>query len=204
MDLQHRGRTVVVGIDGSESALRAVRWAAAEAARRRVPLRVVTAFQWTQDHAVGQIELGRSYRDIMLDESRRLLAEALAVAEGAADGLDVEQQLIAGFPIPVLTAESRRAQLLVIGDRGLGGVTGLAGRKPRPGRRRSARPAAPGALLGAPGDPGGGVRMHARGALGGWDVAGALVVVSAVLAAVVIVRIEIAEDLLVRAFGPEV
>jgi len=125
MDLQHRGRTVIVGVDGSESALRAVRWSAAEAARRRVPLRIVTAFGWTQDHAVGQLGLGSSHRDIMLGESRRHLAEAAAVAERAVDGLAVEQQLVIGFPIPVLTAEARRAQLVVIGDRGLGGVTGL-------------------------------------------------------------------------------
>jgi nucleotide-binding universal stress UspA family protein len=122
---QQRGRTVVVGIDGSESALRAVRWAAAEAARRRVPLRVVTAFEWTQDHAVGQLKLGSSYRDIMLGQARRHLSEAVSVAEHAADGLEVERQLIVGFPIPVLTAESRLAQLVVIGDRGLGGVAGL-------------------------------------------------------------------------------
>ncbi len=122
---QQRGRTVVVGIDGSESALRAVRWAAAEAARRRVPLRVVTAFEWTQDHAVGQLKLDSSYRDIMLGQARRHLSEAASVAEQSADGLEVEQQLIVGFPIPVLTAESRRAQLVVIGDRGLGGVAGL-------------------------------------------------------------------------------
>ena len=60
----HSGRTVVVGIDGSKSALRAVRWAAAEAARRKIPLRVVTAFDWTQNHAIGEIQLGASYRDI--------------------------------------------------------------------------------------------------------------------------------------------
>ena len=122
---QHRGRTVVVGIDGSESALRAVRWAAAEASRHRVPLRVVTAFEWTHDHPVGHIALGRNYRDIMLDQARQYLAAAVAVAQGAVEGLDVEQQLIVGFPIPVLTAESQRARLVVIGDRGLGGVTGL-------------------------------------------------------------------------------
>jgi hypothetical protein len=29
MDAQHIGRTVVVGVDGSDSALRAVRWGAA-------------------------------------------------------------------------------------------------------------------------------------------------------------------------------
>jgi nucleotide-binding universal stress UspA family protein len=122
---QQRGRTVVVGIDGSESALRAVRWAAVEAARRRVPLRVVTAFEWTQDHAVGQLKPGSSYREIMLGQARRHLSEAASAAEQAADGLEVERQLIVGSPIPVLTAESRLAQLVVIGDRGLGGVAGL-------------------------------------------------------------------------------
>ena len=125
MKRQQRGRTVVVGVDGSECALRAVRWAAEEAVRRHVPLRVVTAFEWTHDHPMGEIGLGRSYRDIMLDESRRFLREAAAVAERAVEGLEVEQQLIVGFPIPVLTAESRTAQLVVIGHRGLGGVTGL-------------------------------------------------------------------------------
>jgi nucleotide-binding universal stress UspA family protein len=122
---QQRGRPVVVGIDGSQSAMRAVRWAAAEAGRRRVPLRVVTAFGWTQGQMVGQIKMGSSYRDILLDQARRQLAEAVGSAERAVDGLEVEQQLIVGFPIPVLTAESRLAQLVVIGDRGLGGVTGL-------------------------------------------------------------------------------
>ena len=37
MDVQNIRRTVVVGVDGSASALRAVRWGAAEAARRRTP-----------------------------------------------------------------------------------------------------------------------------------------------------------------------
>jgi nucleotide-binding universal stress UspA family protein len=124
-DQQDRGQTVVVGIDGSLSALRAVRWAAAEASRRQVPLRVVTAFEWRQDHPVGEIGLGKSYRGIMLDQARRFLGEAVEVAERAVDGPAVEQQLVVGFPIPVLTAESTRAQLVVIGDRGLGGVTGL-------------------------------------------------------------------------------
>lgn len=121
----HSGRTVVAGIDGSDSALRAVRWAAAEAARRGVPLRVVTAFDWRQNHPIGEIDLGASYRDIMLNQARRNLADAVAAAEGAVRGIEVEQQLVVGFPIAVLTAESERAQLVVIGDRGLGGVTGL-------------------------------------------------------------------------------
>ncbi|HLU54810.1 MAG TPA: universal stress protein [Pseudonocardia sp.] len=121
----HSGRTVVAGVDGSETALRAVRWAAAEAARRRVPLRVVIAFEWTHNHPIGRVNLGASYREIMLNQARRHLADAAAAAEEAVGGLEVEQQLVVGYPIPVLAAESERAQLVVIGDRGLGGVSGL-------------------------------------------------------------------------------
>jgi nucleotide-binding universal stress UspA family protein len=101
MDRQHRGRTVVVGIDGTESALHAVRWAALEAARRRAPpacrdgLRVDARPPGRRDRARQELP------DIMLDESRRLLREAAAVAARAADGLEVDQQLIVGFPIPV-------------------------------------------------------------------------------------------------------
>ena len=43
MDEQRVGRPVVAGVDGSESSLEAVRWAAREAGRRRAPLRVVAA-----------------------------------------------------------------------------------------------------------------------------------------------------------------
>lgn len=125
MDTRHPGRTVVVGVDGSESALQAVRWAAAEAARRKVPLRVVTAFAWNQDHVVGRVGLGAGYREVMLEAARRELAEAAEVAGKESAGIDVEQQLIVGFPIPVLVAESERAQLVVVGDRGFGGVSGL-------------------------------------------------------------------------------
>jgi nucleotide-binding universal stress UspA family protein len=45
MEAQHSRRTVVVGIDGSRSALRAVQWAVAEAARRKLPLRIVMALE---------------------------------------------------------------------------------------------------------------------------------------------------------------
>jgi nucleotide-binding universal stress UspA family protein len=124
-DGQHHGRTVVVGIDGSENALDAVRWGAAEAARRNVTLRLVTAMAWNQDHVVGRIGLGGDYRDIMLGAARRQLAEAAAVAEETAAGRPVEQQLVVGFPVPVLREESRRAQMLVLGDRGHGGVSCL-------------------------------------------------------------------------------
>ena len=53
MSTQH-GRTVVVGVDGSDEAVRAVRFGAAEAARRRVPLRLVHAFGWVTELSSGR------------------------------------------------------------------------------------------------------------------------------------------------------
>jgi nucleotide-binding universal stress UspA family protein len=125
MSTPQRGRPVVVGVDGSEPARRAVRWAAQEAVRRRVPLRVVTAFEWLRGQPIGYVGMGDSYREIMLGVSRRHLAEAAQLAEQEQPELEVQSQLVVGFPIAVLTDEARRAQLVVIGDRGLGGVTGL-------------------------------------------------------------------------------
>lgn len=75
----HR-RTVVVGVDGSEDSLRAVRWAAAEAGRRAVPLRLVHAFDRTVEHVVGQPTQDAQDRDILLAQARRLLTESAAVA----------------------------------------------------------------------------------------------------------------------------
>jgi nucleotide-binding universal stress UspA family protein len=116
-------RTVVVGVDGSEEALRAVRWAVPEARRRRAVLRLVTAFAWTDDRLVGLPGLGGA----PLGEHLRAAAEkGLAVAEAAAAEADhdlpVERELVIGFPSGVLREQSRTAELLVVGDHGRGRI----------------------------------------------------------------------------------
>lgn len=117
-------RTVLVGVDGSPSSTRAVRWGAAEAARRGIPLRLVIAFAWpdARGRRGGEQE---SHRETLLSAARERLAVAAAAAVADQSGLDVEQQLLVGSPIPVLAEEARRAQVLVLGDRGLGPVEGL-------------------------------------------------------------------------------
>jgi nucleotide-binding universal stress UspA family protein len=125
MNTPRPGRTIVVGVDGSEPARRAVRWAAQEAVRRGLPLRVVTAFEWMKGGLIGQVGRGESYRGVMLGVARGQLAEAVRFAEQEQPALEVQSQLVVGFPIPVLTAEAQRAALVVLGNRGLGGVTGL-------------------------------------------------------------------------------
>lgn len=125
MNEQHIRRTVVVGVDGSDSALQAVSWGAAEAARRRVPLRLVIAFAWPAGTSEAHPHHGRAYRELLLEQARRHLATAGVAAEQAQPDVQVEQQLIVGSPIAVLGAEARRAQLVVIGDRGMSRVAGL-------------------------------------------------------------------------------
>jgi nucleotide-binding universal stress UspA family protein len=115
MEEQLHRRTVVVGVDGSEHALRAVRWGAAEAERSRTPLRLVTAVGLLTDPAPGAL----------LDRDRGHLTAAAAVVGRLDRRIEVEQDLVVGHPVSVLGAESRHARVVVIGDRGLSGVEGL-------------------------------------------------------------------------------
>jgi nucleotide-binding universal stress UspA family protein len=114
---------VVAGVDGSDSALEACRWAAREAGRRGAGLRLVQAFGWPQTRHVG--EVGRGQRSVLRRVAEEQLGAAAAAAGQAAAGVAVQTALVEGFPVAVLVAESRAAQLVVVGDRGLGGFAGL-------------------------------------------------------------------------------
>lgn len=116
---------MVVGVDGSENALRAVRWGAAEAGRRRIPLRLVTAFGWPVEHGAVRPSDER-HRDLLLDQARHELVEAAMVAHRAVPGLDLEQQLTVGHPLSVLDEQADHAQVVVIGDRGQSRIDGVA------------------------------------------------------------------------------
>jgi len=118
-------RAVVAGVDGSECGLQAVRWAAAEALQRQLPLRLVAAHAWPSGGLVGDPGLGVDYRAVLRDVVLGHLATAAADARQVAPELDIEQVEVTGYPVPVLLGESAHAEIVVLGDRGLGGFTGL-------------------------------------------------------------------------------
>jgi nucleotide-binding universal stress UspA family protein len=118
-------RAVVAGVDGSECGLQAVRWAAAEAVRRQLPVRLVAAHAWPSGGLVGDPGLGVDYRAVLRDVVLGHLATAAADARQVAPELDIEQVEVTGYPVPVLLGESAHAEIVVLGDRGLGGFTGL-------------------------------------------------------------------------------
>ena len=126
MDVQQAGRPVTVGVDGSVSSEQAVRWAAREARRRKAPLRVVQAVDPTAPpHRYAVPGYGPDVHEIRTRAARAHLQDAARAAAEEASGVTVEQEIVDGFPIPRLLDESRSAQLVVIGVRGLGGVAGL-------------------------------------------------------------------------------
>lgn len=115
---------VVVGVDGSASALAAVRLATREAAWRGRDLRIVHAFIWPLMH----VNTGASTavpEGGLRHDAERMLAEASATASATDSAVAVTTDLVTGAPAAVMLAEARRAELLVLGDRGLGGFTGL-------------------------------------------------------------------------------
>lgn len=120
------GGAVVVGIDGSDSAREATRWAAAEAVRRGARLRLVAAVAWTSFRPIGVPALGQEYqREIVEREAGDTLSAATRVARDVAPDLQVEAEVRGGEPPVVLQEESERAALLVLGSRGRGGFRSM-------------------------------------------------------------------------------
>lgn len=110
---------VVVGVDGSEGARRALRWAAAEARLRQATLRAVHVWSYLDqperafDPAYGE------------DDARRFLDGEVAALGPAAEGVEVERVTLCDLPTRGLLEAAAGADLLVVGARGLGGFQGL-------------------------------------------------------------------------------
>ncbi|MFE7804516.1 universal stress protein [Streptomyces sp. NPDC057430] len=116
---------VVVGVDGSASSLAAVEAAAREARWRDAGLRVVHAFLWPAMHVpLGPSPLGPPEGGLR-NMVERVVAEAVARARSTAPGVDVSHAVVTGEPLTVLEAQSRAADLVVVGSRGMGGFVGL-------------------------------------------------------------------------------
>lgn len=119
------GAAVVVGVDGSEHSLRSVALAGRLAAERDRPLRVVHAFIWPDLRVPLGPAPGGPPEGGLAHQAERVVADAIAAATKAVPDIRVSGEVIDGAAAPVLLREAERAALLVVGDRGLGGFTGL-------------------------------------------------------------------------------
>jgi nucleotide-binding universal stress UspA family protein len=115
---------IVVGADGSEASLRAVEWAALEAARRSAPLRIV-AVAALPPHMQPRHEQPATVADVLDEASAQGLATAAKRATDAAPGVLVDTDLMDGSPARVLVEAANGASMLVVGARGAGEFTAL-------------------------------------------------------------------------------
>jgi nucleotide-binding universal stress UspA family protein len=115
---------IVVGADGSDHSLRAVQWAAEEAALRGQPLRIVhAAAPWLYD-PVADPHLG-AVREWLLSSGEEVVAEATAAARARAPDIAVGGAAVPGGAAKALLEHSRDATMVVLGGHGVGTVAGL-------------------------------------------------------------------------------
>lgn len=117
-------KPVVVGVDGSSSALHAVRWAVDEAVRRATSLRLVHAHEIPAGYPPGFVDW-HALHEALAAQARAWLAQAREEVEKAAPELTVEVVEMKAGAVPTLVRESSEAAVLVLGSRGHGGFTGL-------------------------------------------------------------------------------
>ncbi|MGW2491962.1 universal stress protein [Streptomyces sp. NPDC001606] len=112
---------IVVGVDGSEPSLRAVDWAADEAALHAAPLRLVYASLWERyEGALIAQEVHRPAEEVM---PRDVVGPAEQRARRRQPGVPVGTGVLAEEPEYGLVRESRTARALVVGCRGRSGLT---------------------------------------------------------------------------------
>ncbi|HZE29866.1 MAG TPA: universal stress protein [Actinoallomurus sp.] len=117
------GTPVLAGVDGSVPALHAARWAADEAARRRVPLRLVQVVDVAA--VTAEFPLPGDFFKTLESEGRRQLAETETVIRQAHPELDIETSLRIDNLVRTLIDMSHDSGLVVLGARGSGGFGGL-------------------------------------------------------------------------------
>jgi nucleotide-binding universal stress UspA family protein len=118
---------IIVGVDGSHDAHRALEWAMQEAAARHAPLTVITVHQAAASGwIVAPVFL--PVDEPTVEHARQAAEEAVAKAAaqlGQSQPVPVTVRAVTGFPAQELIEASRDADLLVVGSRGGGGFARL-------------------------------------------------------------------------------
>ncbi|WP_328505959.1 universal stress protein [Streptomyces sp. NBC_00391] len=114
---------LVVGVDGSESSLRAVDWAADEATRHGLPLRVVHASLWERyEGNRPSFTTDRPSEEIMAEHIAASCAER---AQLRSPELKVSSEVLPDDAVSALLHAGQESSALVTGSRGRGEIAGL-------------------------------------------------------------------------------
>ncbi|MDX3242648.1 universal stress protein [Streptomyces sp. ME18-1-4] len=111
---------ITAGVDGTDESLAALAWAAREAVRRDLALRVVHAWRF-QPNAAAEV----ADRDAQERWVRDAAEQAVATVLERHPGLTVTTDVLEGGPVGTLVAAAAQAQSLVLGSRGHGPLVGF-------------------------------------------------------------------------------
>ncbi|MGW1604005.1 universal stress protein [Streptomyces eurythermus] len=111
-------RPITAGVDGTEESLAALDWAAREAVRRGLPLRVVHAWRYAEALAAAD-------RDTQHGWVAQGVADAVRSVAERHPGLAATTDVVEGGAADALAGAAAGAEMLVLGSRGHGPVVGF-------------------------------------------------------------------------------
>jgi nucleotide-binding universal stress UspA family protein len=127
---------VVVGVDGSAGSREALHWALAEARLRKAPLRIVHAWRFGYEGGptggygyLGYLSAaaplaGNEVGDLVRKAAEDVLEMAVGEVVGVGEDVEIERQLDEGDAAEILVGAVSASDLLVVGSRGHGALTG--------------------------------------------------------------------------------
>ncbi|KOG35183.1 universal stress protein [Streptomyces resistomycificus] len=113
-------RPITAGVDGSEESLAALAWAAREAVRRRLALRVVHAWRFQPYEVIEAAD-----PEVQAGWAKEAVGEAARTVTERHPELEVSTDVVAGGSVDALVAAAAEAEMLVLGSRGHGPVVGF-------------------------------------------------------------------------------
>lgn len=116
---------VIVAVDGGEPSDNAVRWAANTAMKRGVPLQLASSYTMPQFlYAEGMVPPQELFDDLQRECLNKIEA-AREIAKQVAPDIEIGHTVAEGSPIDMLLDLSKDATMIVMGSRGLGGLSGM-------------------------------------------------------------------------------
>jgi nucleotide-binding universal stress UspA family protein len=105
---------IVVGIDGSDAAINAAKWAVTEALSRNMPLRLI--------HAIPDRHTDAGDDSLDIEYAETSLRAANSALQAMGKPVKVETDTVRGSPESALIDESRRAAMVCVGSVGIGRI----------------------------------------------------------------------------------
>lgn len=118
-------RDIAVAVDGSESAAKAIAWAANAAAKRKTSVTLVSAYHLPQFmYAEGMVPPPELYEELAAEAQDKVDAAYQAI-KAFDENIEVKGYVYESSPIDLLLKVSQSAEMIVMGSRGRGGLSGL-------------------------------------------------------------------------------